>query len=55
MQLQIMAQVFANAIQRKRSENLLHKHIQEIERLKDQLKAENIYLKDQLELSGEST
>ncbi len=53
MQLQIMAQVFANAIQRKRSENLLHKHIQEIERLKDQLKAENIYLKDQLEHNEE--
>ena len=52
MQLQIVAQVFANAIQRKRNENLLRKHIHEIEILKERLESENIYLKDQLVLSG---
>ena len=53
MQFQIVAQVFANAIQRKRNENQLRKHIHEIEILKEQLESENIYLKDQLDLTLE--
>ena len=43
--LQLVAQVFANAIARKRYDETLRKAYEEIEQLKEKLEAENIYLR----------
>jgi PAS domain S-box-containing protein len=48
--LQLLAQVFANALARKRADEELHKHLQEIENLKERLEAENIYLQEEIKL-----
>jgi len=49
-QLTLVAQVFANALARKKShDELLHAFI-EIERLKEQLEAENVYLREDIKM-----
>jgi len=53
--LQLIAQVFANALARKRMEEQLRKHVSEIEELKQRLERENIYLREEVELLFEHT
>jgi transcriptional regulator with GAF, ATPase, and Fis domain len=53
--LQLIAQVFANALARKRMEEQLRKHVGEIEELKQRLERENIYLREEVELLFEHT
>jgi transcriptional regulator with GAF, ATPase, and Fis domain len=53
--LQLIAQVFANALARKRMEEELRKHVSEIEELKQRLERENIYLREEVELLFEHT
>ena len=48
--LQLLAQVFANALARKRADEKLYEHLQEIENLKQRLEAENIYLQEEIKL-----
>ena len=55
MQLQLVAQVFANAIQRKRMEDQLRERLQEIEELKERLERENTYLREEVKFLGEHT
>ena len=50
MQLQLVAQIFANAIQRKRMECQLRERLQEIEELKIRLESENAYLREEVKL-----
>ena len=52
---QLIAQVFANALARKRMEGQLREHIREIEELKERLERENIYLREEVKLLGEHT
>jgi len=47
---QLVAQVFANALARKRAEEQLKKHVDEIEELRQRLERENIYLKEEVRL-----
>jgi formate hydrogenlyase transcriptional activator len=47
---QLVAQVFANALERKRMEDQLRKHLRKIEELKEQLERENVYLQDEVKL-----
>ena len=51
----LLAQVFANALARKRMEEQLRKHVGEIEELKQRLEKENIYLREEVELLFEHT
>jgi transcriptional regulator with GAF, ATPase, and Fis domain len=51
----LIAQVFANALARKRMEEQLKKHLVEIEELKKRLERENIYLREEVELLFEHT
>ncbi len=53
--LQLIAQVFANALARKRMEGQLREHIREIEELKERLERENIYLREEVRLLVEHT
>jgi formate hydrogenlyase transcriptional activator len=46
----LIAEVFANALARKRADEQLKKYLREIEELKKQLERENIYLKDEAKL-----
>jgi formate hydrogenlyase transcriptional activator len=49
-QLQLVAQVFANALSREKSHKKLLAAFSEIERLKEQLEAENLYLREEASL-----
>jgi PAS domain S-box-containing protein len=53
--LQLFAQVFANALARKRTDEELHNRLQEIENLKQRLEAENIYLQEEIKLLADHT
>ncbi|MEL7118461.1 MAG: sigma 54-interacting transcriptional regulator [Bacteroidota bacterium] len=46
--LRLVGEIFANALNRKKSEEALQKAYQEIAILKDRLQAENIYLKEEI-------
>jgi formate hydrogenlyase transcriptional activator len=46
----LIAEVFANALARKRADEQLKKYLREIENLKQQLERENIYLRDEANL-----
>jgi PAS domain S-box-containing protein len=48
--LQLLAQLFANALARKRTDEVLHNRLREIENLKQRLEAENIYLQEEIKL-----
>ena len=48
--LQLVAQVFANALERKRMEGQLLERLREIEGLKQRLEKENIYLREEVKL-----
>jgi transcriptional regulator with GAF, ATPase, and Fis domain len=49
----LIAQVFANALARKRADEQLKRHVDEIEELKQRLERENIYLREEVKLLGE--
>jgi GAF domain-containing protein len=49
-QLQLIAQIFANALARKRADEQLKKYVGEIEELKRRLERENIYLQEEVRL-----
>ena len=51
----LIAQVFANALERRRMDDRLQGHIQEIEELKERLEQENIYLQEEIKLLVEHT
>jgi formate hydrogenlyase transcriptional activator len=51
----LIAQVFANALARKRMEGQLRERIREIEELKERLERENIYLREEVKLLVEHT
>jgi transcriptional regulator with GAF, ATPase, and Fis domain len=51
----LIAQVFANALARKRADEQLKRHVGEIEELKHRLERENIYLREEVELQVEHT
>ena len=51
----LIAQVFANALARKRMEEQLREHLREIEELKERLERENIYLQEEVKLLVEHT
>jgi formate hydrogenlyase transcriptional activator len=55
MGFKLIAQVFANALQRKRMDGQLREHLQEIEDLRERLERENIYLQDEIRLLVEHT
>lgn len=48
--LRVLWHIFANAMERKRADQKIQNAIAEIKRLKDRLEAENIYLRDQIEV-----
>lgn len=50
MGFKLIAQVFANALERKRMDGQLLEHIQEIAKLKERLERENIYLQEEIKL-----
>jgi DNA-binding NtrC family response regulator len=50
---QVIAQVFANALARKRAEEQLKERLREIEELKQRLEGENIYLQEEVQLLAE--
>jgi len=52
---QLVAQVFANALERKRMEGQLRERLLEIEELKQRLERENIYLQEEIRLLVEHT
>ena len=52
---QLVAQVFANALARKRADEQLKRHVEEIEALKQRLERENIYLREEVKLLVEHT
>ena len=52
---QLVAQVFANALERKRMEDQLRERLLEIEELKQRLERENIYLQEEIRLLVEHT
>jgi formate hydrogenlyase transcriptional activator len=54
-QFKIIAQIFANALERKLSEDQRLEHLREIEELKQRLENENIYLKEEVKLLIEHT
>jgi transcriptional regulator with GAF, ATPase, and Fis domain len=49
-QFELVAQIFANALVRKQTEQALNEQLEEIQRLKNQLEQENIYLRDEIML-----
>jgi formate hydrogenlyase transcriptional activator len=51
----LVAQVFANALGRQRTERALREGFREIEALKDRLERENLYLQDEIKLLVEHT
>jgi formate hydrogenlyase transcriptional activator len=51
--LQLVTQVFVNALQRKRMDVQLQERLREIEELKQRLENENIYLQEEIKLMGE--
>jgi transcriptional regulator with GAF, ATPase, and Fis domain len=53
--LQLVAEVFANALERKRMEGQLRERLLEIEELKQRLERENIYLREEVKLLVEHT
>ncbi len=53
--LQLVGEVFANALQRKRGEEALDRAFSEIERLRRQLQMENLYLREEIKLEQEHT
>ena len=48
--LRLLWEVFANALERKRADQKMQKALAEIEILKDRLEAENVYLRDQINI-----
>jgi transcriptional regulator with GAF, ATPase, and Fis domain len=52
---ELISQVFANALARKRADEQLKKYVGEIENLKQQLESENIYLREEIKLLVEHT
>ncbi len=48
--LRILWEIFANALERKHADQKIQKALREIKTLKDRLEAENIYLRDQIEI-----
>jgi formate hydrogenlyase transcriptional activator len=52
---QLVAQVFANALARKRADEQIKKHVGEIEELKQRLERENLYLLEEVRLLVEHT
>ena len=48
--LRLLSEIFGNALERKRADQKIQKAFSEIEGLKDRLEAENLYLRDQIEL-----
>lgn len=48
--LRLLWEVFANALERKRADQKIQTALAEIEKLKDRLEAENIYLRDQINI-----
>lgn len=50
--LRVLWEVFANALERKRADENINNALAEIERLKNRLEAENIYLRDQIEINN---
>jgi formate hydrogenlyase transcriptional activator len=55
MGFKLIAQVFANALERKQMEQKLREHLHEIEKLKQRLETENIYLHEEIRLLVENT
>ena len=55
MGFKLIADVFANALERKRMDDRLHGHVREIEQLKEQLEKENIFLQEEIKLLVEHT
>ena len=55
MGFKLIAEVFANALERKRMDDRLRGHIREIEELKERLERENIYLQEEIKLLVEHT
>jgi formate hydrogenlyase transcriptional activator len=53
--LQLIAQVFGNALARKHADEQLKRHVSEIEELKLRLEKENIYLQEEVKLLVEHT
>lgn len=49
--LRLLSDIIENALERKRADQKIQKALVEIEQLKDRLFAENLYLRDQIELS----
>lgn len=49
----LIAEVFTNALERKRMDGQLREHIREIEELKERLEKENICLQEEIKLLGE--
>jgi len=52
---QLIAQVFSNALARKRADEQFKRHVDEIEELKRRLERENIFLREEVELLVEHT
>ena len=50
--LRLLWEVFANALERKRADQKIQTALAEIEKLKDRLEAENIYLRDQIKIEN---
>jgi formate hydrogenlyase transcriptional activator len=48
--LRLFWEVFCNALERKRADQEIQKALAEIEQLKDRLEAENLYLRDQIDI-----
>ena len=46
--LQLVAEVFANALERKRMDDQLHDNLREIDKLKNRLEQENVYLQEEV-------
>src|SRR5512143_1842141 len=49
----LIAQVFSNALARKRADEQFKRHVAEIEELKERLERENVHLRKEVELLGE--
>ena len=51
--LQLLGEIFVNALERKQMEEQLRQNLREIENLKQRLENENIYLQEEIKLLGE--
>jgi transcriptional regulator with GAF, ATPase, and Fis domain len=51
--LRLLWEVYANALERKRADQKIQTALAEIEKLKDRLEAENIYLRDQIKIENQ--